>query len=760
MRDPSWMGHAPTDVRWSLDGRSLYFDWNPNPTPGDSTHVWEQVGGGIRALTPKERQALPSNRLSYSPDRTRAIYARYGDLFLVDAKGGKIRQLTATVDRESNPTFDLSGEIVYYTSDDNFFSLDLNQGTITQLSDFRYGAGPEAPGNESRQRTWLEQEEGRLMQVLTERSQSKQTFEQERDLPKTHFVGRSRIENLAISPDGRFITCRLSTSPSQSNRTQVPNYVVSSGYTEEIPARAKVGSPQDTYEFLMYDREQDSMRILDISQVEGIYDLPAYQDGYLLTSRSQEESGQIMVLGPREIMVKGPIWSPDGMAAIVEMRSLDFKDRWLSLLDPSTGELISLDRQHDEAWIGGPGINRWLGASSEIGWMPDNEHVWFISEQSGYAHLYTVNIRTGLKRALTSGNFEVSDVRLSEKGRYWYFSSSETHPGERHFYRLPVKGGEPQQITSMTGRNEVTLSPDERYLAIRYSYSNKPWELFIQENKPGAKVQQITNSVSEEFLEYDWRDPEVVTFRASDGESVYARLYRPERAKAGGPAVIFVHGAGYLQNAHKWWSSYFREYMFHNLLVDHGYTVLDIDYRGSAGYGRDWRTGVYRHMGGLDLSDHVDGLQYLVSEHQVDPARVGIYGGSYGGFITLMALFTEPGVFAAGAALRPVTDWAHYNHPYTASMLNNPQDDSLAYVRSSPIYHAEGLEDPLLICHGMVDVNVHFQDVVRLSQRLIELGKKDWSVAFYPMEGHGFREPSSWTDEYTRIYQLFEQHVK
>jgi dipeptidyl aminopeptidase/acylaminoacyl peptidase len=163
--------------------------------------------------------------------------------------------------------------------------------------------------------------------------------------------------------------------------------------------------------------------------------------------------------------------------------------------------------------------------------------------------------------------------------------------------------------------------------------------------------------------------------------------------------------------------------MFHNLLTDLGYTVLDIDYRASAGYGRNWRTGIYRHMGGKDLSDHVDAARWLVLQHGIDAGRIGIYSGSYGGFITLMALFTSPGTFAAGAALRPVTDWAHYNHGYTANILNTPVEDSLSYRRSSPIYHAAGLNDELLICHVMMDVNVHFQDVMRLQQKLIELGK-------------------------------------
>jgi dipeptidyl aminopeptidase/acylaminoacyl peptidase len=162
-------------------------------------------------------------------------------------------------------------------------------------------------------------------------------------------------------------------------------------------------------------------------------------------------------------------------------------------------------------------------------------------------------------------------------------------------------------------------------------------------------------------------------------------------------------------------------------------------------------------MGGRDLQDQVDASHWLTREQGIPPGRIGIYGGSYGGFITLMALFTEPGSFGAGAALRSVTDWAHYNHGYTARILNQPQGDTLAFRRSSPIFFAEGLADPLLIAHGMVDTNVEFQDVVRLAQRLVELGKRDWELAVYPVEDHGFVRPDSWTDEYRRILELFER---
>jgi dipeptidyl aminopeptidase/acylaminoacyl peptidase len=222
---------------------------------------------------------------------------------------------------------------------------------------------------------------------------------------------------------------------------------------------------------------------------------------------------------------------------------------------------------------------------------------------------------------------------------------------------------------------------------------------------------------------------------------------------------MFIHGAGYLQNAHKGWSGYSREFMFHSFLAKRGFVVLDMDYRASAGYGRDWRTAIYRHMGSVELEDLRDGVEWLVDNHGVDRDRIGVYGGSYGGFLTLMALFNESDLFAAGAALRPVTDWAHYNHGYTSRILNTPELDPDAYMKSSPIEFAQGLKKPLLICAPMLDDNVFFQDSVRLVQRLIELEKEDWWIAPYPIEPHGFREPTSWLDEYRRIWDLFERHL-
>jgi dipeptidyl aminopeptidase/acylaminoacyl peptidase len=626
-----------------------------------------------------------------------------------------------------------------------------------QLTNFQKSPKEDKKDILTPQELWLKNDQLRNMEVLRTRKQKRDSAEaaqkaipKEKELRPIYFEDKF-VTGLTVSPDGRFVTYRLFKQAVNAKNTIIPNYVTESGYTQDIPGRTKVGAPLGTSELFVFDREKDTVIPVKADQLPGIADPTDYSKDYKADTSKKKP-------GNRPVVFLGPYWNEKGTRAVVEIYSADNKDRWITLLDASTAKLKVLDRQRDEAWIGGPGTTQFNRIPNR--WVNDSTY-WFQSEATGYSHLYKVNVNTGIKTQLTSGKFEVQQAELSGTKKYFYIITNEVHPGEQQFYRMSVNGGVRERITTMTGANQVTVSPDEKYLAVLYSYSNKPWELYWQENKPGSKAIQVTDKAqSDEFRSYSWIDPELITFTASDGANVYARLYRPKNPGPLKPAVVFVHGAGYLQNAHKWWSSYFREYMFHNLLAENGYTVLDIDYRGSAGYGRDWRTGIYRYMGGKDLSDQVDGAKYLVDKLGVDPKRIGIYGGSYGGFITLMAMFTKPGVFAAGAGLRSVTDWANYNHGYTSNILNEPYMDSIAYKKSSPIYYAEGLKGALLMCHGMVDVNVHFQDIVMLTQRLIELKKENWELAVYPMEDHGFVEPTSWMDEYKRIFKLFETNLK
>jgi len=753
MRDPKWIGTSPSNPTWSVDGKTIYFSWNPEKATSDSLYfITLDYRKPQKATLLQKRTLISADDITYNSNRSAYTYMKDGDVFYTELKSARTRTVTQTIERETNPQFSFNERKIVYNRGGNLFSWDITTGETQQLTNIKTET-KERKKDTTQQEQWLRKDQLEYFEVLKQRKQKREEADAYnkntavKELRSILIAEDKRVQALNISPDGKFITYSLFRANTNGINTIVPSYVTESGFTTDIPGRTKVGAPRGTSEFFLYDREKDTVYTIKADSIPGIKDLPDYLKDYpnQLAERKKKNAN-------RNVTFSWVSWSPQGQHAGIEVIADENKDGWIMRIKKENGKRQLLDRQRDEAWISGPGIN-----FNSVGWIDENTF-WFQSEASGYSHLYSVDVRSASKRQLTNGNYEVQQAQLSKDKKYFYIITNEVHPGEKQFYRLSIADGKKDRITTMTGNNQVVISPDETKLAIIYSYTNKPSELYLQDNKLNAAAEQVTNKArSEEFLSYNWKDPEIVTFTARDGATVYARLYKPQNPHPNKPAVVFVHGAGYLQNAHKWWSTYFREYMFNNMLADEGYYVLDIDYRASAGYGRDFRTGIYRHMGGKDLTDNVDGVNWLVKTYGVNPKNVGVYGGSYGGFITLMGLFTEPDVFAAGAALRSVTNWSNYNHGYTSNILNEPFTDSVAYRRSSPLYFAEGLKGRLLMLHGMVDVNVHFQDIVQLTQRLIELKKENWDLAVYPMEDHGFVEPSSWTDEYKRIYKLFEE---
>jgi len=752
MRGKDFIGHWPQDHQWLPNGQ-ITFKWNP-----ENINVSEYY-------TYKNEQAvkLSDDELNYLPHR-QLIKHKEGD-FYVYIKDGRIYQWELGEQRPKviyegyhpihSPQLVNDPAIIYFCLDNGLYSIHLKEPSFKQVIRFEKKKS-EKSINE--QEEYLTEQQMELFDVLSSRKNNKKRQEiirkKERSWQRESIkIDDRSVNNLSISSDQSKIVYVLSDYPKRK-QTHIENYTTESGWSQSQSARPKVGKKDPAHELFVYDLEKDTSVLVTIDHLTGIYNVPVFKRDYdkgFFTGESDKA---------KSVIYHGPYFNKQGDKAIIEIKSYDNKDRWITLLNLSTGKLIELDHQHDDAWIGGPGISGWNGMPGSIGWMKDNQSIWFQSEQTGYSHLYLCNLKNQQKKQLTSGEFEVRDVQLSNDGNSFYLSLNKEHPGNRNFYQLEWKTKKLSLILEGEGNYDVQISPDESKLLYLYSYKNKPWELFVCDYQIGAAKIQITNSTTKEFESYQWIDPEIVQVKGEDGKMVPARIYEPNESNNNGAGIIFVHGAGYLQNAHNWWSGYYREYMFHHLLVEKGYTVLDIDYRASEGYGRDWRTAIYRYMGGWDLKDHVSGRQYLIDEKGIDPNRIGIYGGSYGGFITLMALLTEPGKFKCGAAIRSVTDWAHYNHEYTSNILNTPVTDSIAFRRSSPIYFAEGLQDHLLMLHGVLDDNVQFQDVVRLSQRFIELGKENWELALFPLEPHGFKEASSWIDEYKRILKLFEENLR
>ena len=756
MRGPALVGYPPDQVRWSGDSQRVYFQWKQGSQKEEEpaeTYVANRDGTGLRKLTAEESKLAPPMIGDTAKDKRLTVYNRDGDLFLYEHATGKTRQIIQTTDIEANPRFLPDSRRISFTRSNNLYVMSLDSGMLAQVTDIRTAgapvpatpaggrggrgpvATPAATGDSAQRGTdsqeYLKKEQKDLLEYIRDRAarREEEDAKRKKENPRKPFTlqARQTVSGLQLSPDEKYIFATVLEAGAARN-TIVPNYVTESVYTEDISARPTVGDSQGRSRLAIIDATSGEVK---------------YVDPGLKT-----ENG-----GARDVQLGQPIWSEDGGKAIVTAVAADNKDRWILALDPAEAKARVLANDHDRAWVGGPGANT-------IGWMKNDREVFFQSERTGFSHLYAVSFHGGDPRALTSGKYEVFTVRQSQDKSRFYLTASKENPYEQHFYEMPAEGGAMTRLTSASGKHATTVSPDGGAIADIYSYINQPPELYVQENRAHAAATKVTDSPSAEFRQYPWLAAPIVTFTARDGVQVPARLFKPPNARGGGPGVVFVHGSGYLQNVDRKWSTYYREYLFDHLLMERGFTVIDVDYRGSAGHGRDWRTAIYEHMGGKDLDDIVDAAKYLVSDHGVDPKKIGLWGGSYGGFLTLMAMFTQPDVFAAGAALRPVTDWATYSHGYTSDILNTPQTSGEAYRKSSPIYFAQGLKGALLICHGMVDTNVHFQDSVRLTQRLIELRKEHWELAVYPVENHGFTQSSSWADEYKRILALFEKNLK
>ena len=774
-------------------------------------------------VEPADRGKVDAPGGDRSRDRKWRVYALQGDIFLKDLTTGGIRQITRTAERESDPHFLADGRSFWFRRGPAVFVYDPASGLLSQPAEIKLEKDPaeqDEPPYLAAEQTRLF-DVIRQKQEKEKRDRAEERANQKADPTRAplpwYFGKKVTVENASLSPSGAWLA--VVTAPKHDDQlkpSKMPAYVSESGEIEVRDVRPKVGTEGLVpHSVVLLDLAKHRRIDLDLKSLPGIKDDPLKslkeaakarkeaekaakkkaedeaatkdedkdQEKPKEEATQQEEKGKDKKMAkgkeakepddkdkekdkekpgePRPVEVGGLVWSDDGSQLALMLRARDNKDRWIATWDATSRKLTSRHRLTDPAWI------NW--DFNNFGWLKDNETLDFLSEEGGWSRLYLLSTKTGQARPLTpEGHFEVADPVLSWDGRTLYYTANAEHPGNYDVWRVDVATGKAEQLTKIGGLTSFALSPNEDQLLLTHSGTTRPNELYVQAVQPGAQSggqpHQVTQTRTAAFLAEDWAVPEVVPIPSTLGAPapIYARVYTPKDFDPARkyPAVMFVHGAGYLQNVHYGWSNYFREFMFHTLLSRHGYVVIDMDYRASAGYGRAWRTAIYRQMGHPELEDFQDGVAWLVAHKSVDPKRVGVYGGSYGGFMTYMALFREPDLFAAGAALRPVSDWTYYNDEYTSNILNRPEEDPEAYTKSSPIEYVAGLQKPLLICDGMLDDNVFFQDNVRLVQRLIELKKEDFEIAIYPVESHGFVQPTSWLDEYRRIFKLFERTLK
>src|SRR6478672_7070120 len=726
MADPDWIGHPVEDAWWSWDGRQAQFQLKRDGQTIRDT--WQQpVDGGTAArVDGAARAQLDASHPEY--DGTHARMAFISD-----------------------------GGLVWRVGND-WFRWSAADG-VRQAANVNATKDPDAPAKSDA----LRDHQLRLIETLARdkarrdaahaQVESWRSTDPTRAPPPVYLGDDVQIADSALSPDGRWLLVVTTAKAGEAGQVaKLPRYVTESGYVETEDTRPVVGRNAPLPHTLwLVDTAAGTAHKLAFDGLPGIGNDPL--------AALRKAAGKDALKGNRDVRIEtdgdgnGPAihWSADSRNVAVLVRAIDNKDRWLATVDTAHATLQSRHRLHDDAWIG------W--AFNDFGWMPD-DHLWFLSEESGWSQLYVD--AAGKPRQLTSGHWEVSQPQLSADGKRFYFLCNRTRPGDYEVCAVDATGGAVRELTALDGVENYVESPDGSHLLVSYSGSYLPTQLAVV-GSDGSGARTLTDTRTPAFKAMTWIAPRFVQVPSHHGAgTVWGKFYGPQTLEPGRhyPIVMFVHGAGYTQNVHSKYPYYFREQMFHNLLVQEGYIVLDLDYRGSEGYGRDWRTAIYRNMGHPELDDYLDGLDWLVANEQGDRANAGIYGGSYGGFMTLMALFREPGVFKAGAALRPVSDWTLYNHEYTSNILNTPELDPTAYAQSSPIEYAAGLQDTLLIAHGMMDDNVFFKDSVDLTQKLIELHKQHWSLAPYPLERHAFEHPDAWLDEYRRIHALFESTLK
>ncbi|MBB3121133.1 S9 family peptidase [Pseudoduganella violacea] len=755
MSHPDWIGPPVEAAWWSWDGKQIFYK---QKRPGSPLRDTYQAGAKPRLIGDAELANQDIGTVIYNRDRSRAILLRHGDLFERDMKTGVLTQISRNTTAAAAPQYAADGRSVQFRVGHDWFSWNRAERLVSPLALPRAEKNPAVAPDEDYLRAMQLRLISTLKRQKDERDALRERGEAERQADATRapapiYLGEKiKIDASALSPDGRWLVLAVSPKGSENGRIgKMPRYVTESGYEEFDDQRTRVGRNMPQAQTLKLV-ELSTRKVSDVT----LDKLPGIDTDPLAALRETQklpaQKGQRAVRLDDE--GDSMAWSGNGSQVAVMLRAVDNKDRWIAGIDLANASAKPLHRVSDMAWVN--------SSYSEFGWLPDNSTLWFLSEESGYSHLYTLGA-DGKQRALTSGNWEATRVQWNADGSLAYMMCNRKTPGDYEVCAAPAKGGEVREVTHMGGGVErFALSPDQHKLLVHYSSSYMPAQLATVQTSGGA-VTKLTDTRTEAFRAREWIQPQFVAVPSTHGAApIWAKLYRPAKLEAGKkyPVVMFVHGAGYLQNVSKRYPNYFREQMFHNMLVERGYIVLDMDYRASQGYGRDWRTAIYRQMGHPELDDYVDGAKWLAANHQGDLDKVGIYGGSYGGFMTFMALMREPGLFKAGAALRPVTDWTTYNHEYTANILNTPELDPEAYKKSSPIEYAENLRGHLLISHGMVDDNVFYQDSVRIAQRLIELKKDHWELASYPLERHAFVQPESWYDQYRRIYQLFERTLK
>ena len=435
-------------------------------------------------------------------------------------------------------------------------------------------------------------------------------------------------------------------------------------------------------------------------------------------------------------------WAPDSRAVAFERLNRTQNHLELGLADARTGASRVLLTEQDSYWVNVNDDFRFLNKGKQFLWG---------SERDGYHHLYLCALDD--KRVqITKGDWEVTQVAgVNEETREVFFVSTEQSPLERQLYRVRLDGKQKQRLSGGAGTHSISMSPSTQYyMDTASTLATPPRRTLHESDGSQIAVYQEATPPDVEIL-----PTEIVAIKATDGAQLYARMIKPAGFSADKkyPVIVMVYGGPGVQTVHDAWSGA----GFDQVLAQKGYLVWQLDNRGSSGRGHAWESGIYHETGAHELNDQLDGIRYLGTLGFADTTRVGIHGWSYGGYMTLYALSNAPGVFKAGIAGAPVTDWRNYDSIYTERYMGLPEENPEGYKRSSPLTKAGEIKARLLILHNIEDDNVHFQNSLQMANALEREGKQ-FQMLVYPQKAHGVTGPLR-KQMYQAMLDFFEKSL-
>ncbi len=438
-------------------------------------------------------------------------------------------------------------------------------------------------------------------------------------------------------------------------------------------------------------------------------------------------------------------WLPDSKRLAIQRINRAQTRLDLLLSDSSTGASSPILSEQDRYWV---------NVSDDLRFLDGGQRFLWSSERSGYRHLYLYATSGKLLAQLTSGDWQVNAVQgVDEKAGFVYFTSAEKTPIENHLYRVPLAGGKTERLTHDSGTHFVRLSPDASSWLDVFSTAMTPPRTDLY-RADGSRVAVINENKVPELAEYNFSPVQFLTVDASDGAKLNAMMIKPPHFDPSRkyPVLVYVYGGPHAQIVRDAWAG--PTFLWHQMMAQKGYIIFALDNRGMDGRGHVFETPIYHHFGKIELEDQLAGVRFLKSQPWVDPSRIGIWGWSFGGFMTVNAMLNANSVFKAGFAGGPVTDWRQYDTIYTERYMGRPQDNPEGYKDSSPVNHAANLRGKLLIAHGTGDDNVHFANTVELVEQFIQADKYA-EVAIYPGRGHGVSDPPARVQLFQRVTEFF-----